>query len=244
MSETIDLVLLPPTVIGIYEDANGTGEYMPKRLRRLAPEPAAAFMDIASTVVVSDMYRAPADSLVAVQTRRGALRPGASAHNYGEAIDVDLWGDKKKGRAGTLERRGLPLTDEGKREFDQWMARHDWVCCRLDHDLGGHEAWHYNYFPDFDWARGGQTSYDDMERRLVARWSAAWGRLADTKHEQAALAASGFYRGEIDGKAGPLTRLARDQFCGAWRIADGARGTWYRRTLWIVATTPTERRWS
>lgn len=191
---------------GIY-DINGDGAKaeIPDRALWLAPAAAASFDEhLRDSVVVSDMFRSADSSLAALRAKRGAAAPGRSAHNYGRAIDIDV--------AATMERLGLKM----KAQLDAWMSRRAWSCWRDDHALA-RESWHY-YFTD------------DPAGAVYLRGSAVawWGRVMardfplafDVVRRQRALAETGFYGGALDGKAGPLTRLAIAAFGRAWGSSD------------------------
>jgi len=222
----ISLIELAPTLRGIYRDKmSGRDDFMPTRLRRLAPEVAEAFSraDQGGALVVSDMYRSPDGSLEAIRTRRGALRPSKSLHNYGLAIDVDV----------TQVMARLKLRD--KAELDRYMAGFGFVCCRLDHKRD-FEEWHYSYLPGFDFARGGSLSTDEGEAEIQRRYKADWDALAgNVAAEQLALQELRLYSGAIDGDAGPRTARARDAFCRAWELAGPADPLYYRTLALVTA---------
>jgi hypothetical protein len=201
--------------IGIYDaDGDGKREEMPSRALWLAPDAALSYGVMADEVVVSDMFRSADSSLVARKAGRGAAAPGRSSHNYGRAIDVDI-----KATMGRLAMRR-------KVDLDAWLAARGWWCWRGDHELD-REAWHYFYSPDgVDYQRG----------NAVAWWGAELARLHPlawhTARRQTALAYLGIYSGQLDGKAGPLTRQALAAFGRAWGASDDrtlAFVEWQRR---------------
>jgi hypothetical protein len=221
----ISLVRLPPSIKGIYTDKkSGRADFMPDRLRLLAPEVADAFAraNAENQLVVSDMYRSPDGSLEAIRTRRGALRPSRSLHNYGLAIDVDV-----SATMGNLKLKN-------KQALDEYMAARDFICCRLDHKRD-FEEWHYSFLPGFDWQGSGKTSSDEGEAAIQRRFKSQWDAVeADIALEQTALQKLRLYGGEIDGVSGPRMRKAREAFCRAWGIVS-TRDRLYYRTLTLVA---------
>jgi hypothetical protein len=196
--------------IGIYDcDGDGKKTEMPTRALWLSPPAAQSFAQhLADAVVVSDMFRSADSSLAALRAKRGAAAPGRSAHNYGRAIDIDV--------LPTM--RALGLRD--KAALDKWMAARGWHCWRNDHQLL-RESWHY-------YSAAGPAGYPVgavyRNGSAVAWWSAEMAAMFpvvfDARRRQRALAAVGFYGGQLDGIPGPLTRLAESTCARAWGSSD------------------------
>jgi hypothetical protein len=200
MQMLIDLVELPNTVLGCYKD-KVTGAYLPlpARMRFLHPDAAKSFLAIDAgpyRIRVSDMFRSPLESLRARAEKKGVQPPGYSAHNYGFAIDVDLdW---------TMKAHGWT-----KAGLNRFMESHGWYCHRAD-DLGGFEAWHFNYFGR-EAARylpfaGRGTRDKAVERKMQDYYGKFW--LLSPEEVQGTLKSLKLYSGEIDGKIGPVSREA------------------------------------
>jgi hypothetical protein len=196
---------------GIYDcDGDGRRAEMPIRALWLAPAAAVSYnAHLAEVVTVSDMFRSADSSLAALRAKRGAAAPGRSAHNYGRAIDVDI--------AATMRKLQLP----DKRALDAWLAERGWHCWREDHDARAREAWHYYY-------GAGPAGYPSpptyRKGSAVAWWTAEMAATypvaLDVRRRQRALAATGFYSGQLDGIMGPLSRLALSAFARAWGSSD------------------------
>lgn len=202
----------------IYTSRTGS-RGMPARLAWMHPDAADAFDSIKDRVIVSDMLRSAESSLEAVESKKGALPPGYSRHNYGLAIDIDVSNSMRKG--------GL----KSKRELDEYMAAHGFFCHRTDH-LRDFEEWHYNWL-GVGALVGGRLSSDEGEAQVLRMYGHA---LAPSDAEcQVALAKLGMYKGEIDGILGPRSRAAIAAFCRAWHVAD-TMGPRFRRTLAFLAS--------
>jgi len=215
----------PSSIKGIYADKkSGRKDFLPDRLRMLDPRVAAAFAkaNAGGALVISDMFRSADGSLEAVRTRRGALRPSKSLHNYGLAIDIDVTKVMKTLRLKT------------KQALDEYMAQFDFICCRLDHKRE-FEEWHYSFIPGFDWESAGPSSTDDGEAEIQRLYKKHWDKLGeDVTEEQKTLQKLRLYGGAIDGDPGPRTARAREAFCAAWEIP-GPSDPLYYRTLALVA---------
>jgi len=193
-------------VASIYTDKHG-GHDMPEHLSRLAPDAAASFeADLKPHVVVSDMWRSAASSLLAVKEGRGAALPGYSAHNFGLAIDIDV--------ARII--REYPGMFANKRDLDEWMAAQGWFCWRDDHKLE-RESWHYYYF-----GKGAKVQY--FGGNCVGYWNAYALRRHGADFNvsdidaQRMLVSMKLYHGPVDGKVGPLTKEAIGTFQRAYSL--------------------------
>ena len=124
-----------PNILGIY---GPNKDQFPARMSMLHPDAAAAFDAVIALtgqrLRVSDMYRTPAESLKAMQTKRGVQPPGYSAHNFGFAIDIDT----------DAMLAALKCT---KAVLDVTMQSKGWYCHRKD-SKRGMEDWHYNFLGD------------------------------------------------------------------------------------------------
>lgn len=202
-----------------------TSGTMPARALFAHPLVAISLLNvlIPAGVVVSDLLRTIDSSLRAVLSGRGAQPPGFSLHNFGLAIDIDIAATMARMRAsGARTADGREI--KTKRDLDDWTAERGWCCHRTDHELAS-EAWHYNalfLFPAMGFTKGPividprkYKATSGFGEQLIRR---IYGdQLApDDAACQRALASLGFYRGEIDGDAGPLTRTAVAAFQRAW----------------------------
>lgn len=211
------------------DEVIGTPEYsekriLPVRMRRLAPEARDSYLaDLRDLVVVSDMFRSAESSLLAIETKTGALPPGKSGHGYGRSIDLDILESLKQGDFSR------------KRDLDAYMASKGWFCHRRDHRMRK-EAWHFNHLGV---AGGGYLLDSDpytswaLERLLKEHYGEYWElTVVDV---QRALAQLRFYGGAIDGDFGPLSKQACRAFQRAWALLeDGIPGKHTQRTLSYV----------
>jgi hypothetical protein len=206
---------------------HGLANRMPDKALFLEPQAARSFdADLADSIQVSDMFRTPESSLLAVETGRGALAPAFSGHNFGKSIDIEVDLAKK-----TL---GIP----SKRALDEWMEARGWFCFWRDHRENGSEIWHYNYFGvgyQIDPTVHSTTAYLEAEIRKLYE-PAFQAMLADANAQQSALAKLGLYGGEIDGVIGPQSKRALACFRKAWDLpVDGEIDYRTARTLAYVA---------
>lgn len=206
-------------VVGIYTDGR-----LPSRMRFLHPEAAASYEHHIPGVTVSDMFRSPEASLHAIRTKKGAMPPGFSGHNYGFSIDLDVLKTMKI----------LMLT---KRDLDEWMATHGWYCHRRDHKLA-FESWHYNFLgvgtiisPKV------RTTMGYIEAKIQKYYGAELvANMTDRKLQQSQLASLKLYSGDIDGIVGGLTKEALKAFQRTWGIhANGLMSAKTGRTLAYVS---------
>lgn len=211
-------------VLGIYGKAK---DQFPARMSYLHPEAAAAFDAVQALVGqrlrVSDMYRAPADSLVAMQSKRGVQPPGFSAHNFGLAIDIDT--DAM-----------LDVLKCSKAVLDVTMQSKGWFCHRRD-SRRGMEDWHYNYLGADSAALLQHASATSTAGAIEARIQQLYGPrfLLTDSEAQAALKAEGLYAGAIDGKIGPKSKAAVAAFQQKWGLPpDGVLNARTERTLAVV----------
>jgi len=205
----IPLVAIAATMVkGIY---NCT---LPARMRWLAPDAAASFLQIGARLVLSDMYRSAESSLSAMQEKRGVQPPSRSRHGYGRAIDLDVGATLRAGGFGS------------KAELDAFMNANGWYCHRIDH-TEGFECWHFNYLPaGLQLAPGDTSTAAAGERELQGLFGA--DLLPGDAECQAMLADLRFYSGALDAATdphwfGPLMSQAVRAFQRAWFIA-GADG--------------------
>jgi len=216
-------------VLGIY---GPTKDRLAARMRYLHPVAAASFVKMNEEKVVkcSDMLRTAEGSLLARRRKKGrGLRPGYSGHNFGFSIDIDY---------GWMMRTHKMT----KRQLDAWMASHGWYCHNAPGEKRDYEAWHFNYF-------GAEAEHylsfrSDTNKRTwsnpvsqkINEYFGPWWENADDSTVQTALRALKMYSGDIDGKAGPLTKEAIKVFQRAWDLtADGAAGPKTKRPLMLVS---------
>lgn len=235
MSLVLELSHLPPTAAGTYE-VDGRSGRLAERQRFLAPEAARDFLDVIDVAVCSDVYRSPASSLEAIRTRRGALPPGFSPHNFGKAIDLALALTRLRLR-GLLHARRVTKPD-----LDAWFAERGWYCFRTDGKTGrsdaypSDESWHYNHLGrgvvvDPRW----RTTGGWIEALITTTYGSAWSAMR-VGEAQRLLRGLRFYGGAIDDDPGPLTRQATRSFQRAWALPEsGALDARTRRTLAVVA---------
>ena len=197
-----------PAVRGIY---GPNRDLMPRRALLLHPDACASFLGLEATnpLVYSDIFRSAESSLAAVQAGRGAQPPGYSGHNYGLAVDVAV--DE------TLKRHGWKYA-----QLLSFLAERGWHCYCRD-GKRGKEDWHFNFLGT---NAGRILQLVDPTRRST--WATAAELLIKTYYPDAltlspggiqqCLAKIGFYRGEIDGLLGPLSRQAIAAFARAWGL--------------------------
>jgi hypothetical protein len=216
-----------PNVLGIY---GPNKDQFPARMSMLHPDAAAAFDAVIALtgqrLRVSDMYRTPAESLKAMQTKRGVQPPGYSAHNFGFAIDIDT----------DAMLAALKCT---KAVLDVTMQSKGWYCHRKD-SKRGMEDWHYNFLGD-DSARwlasaSATSTAGAVEAKVVAFYGAAFA--SDERGTQERLKALGHYAGAIDGAFGPGSQAALKAFQAAVQLPQtGVRDAKTLRTLAVSSAT-------
>lgn len=229
---TITLFILPLLrVMGIY--VVGTlPERVPDRLRMLCYEAAVSFLSqLQLYVVISDMYRTPMDSMLAVRKKRGALPPGYSGHNFGYSIDIDV------DATIALLNAASPGLIKSKADLDQWMADRGWYCCRGDHKRG-REDWHYNHLPletmDAKSQREiaqGKGSVAALERFIQHQFGNHF--VTTPLQAQLCLHRLGLYHGAPDGIFGPLSTEALRTFQRTWALPEN--GKLDKRTMRTLA---------
>ena len=220
---TISLKRLP-SVLGIY---GPNKDQFPARMSMLHPSAAAAFEAVQGLIGqklrCSDMYRTPAESLAAMQTKRGVQPPGFSAHNFGFAIDIDT----------DAMLTALKVT---KPVLDTTMQSKGWYCHRKD-GKRGMEDWHYNFLGDDPtrWlaSASATSTAGAVEAKITTVYGAAF--KPDAAGAQAMLKKLGHYTGAIDGAFGPASRAALKSFQTAVKMA--ATGEWDIRTLRTLAVS-------
>lgn len=203
---------------------------MPWRALFLHPFAAASYIEELhpAGVAVSDMYRSAESSLNAVATGRGALPPGFSLHNFGEAIDLRV--------ADTMKRmRDLGIPIKTKRDLDLWMQERGWYCHRTDHAME-HESWHYNAFLLYP-ALGFTPSLPVINPKKYDSTSGWAEELVKKMYRdqlypndlevQTLLKKLGMYSGALDGDLGPQSKSAIAAFQRAWGMGkDGDEVTY------------------
>lgn len=226
----LSLSALPSeAVTGIYTIKGRGSNRMPDRALFLHPEAAEEFLEISDTLVVSDIFRSPESSLAAVQSGRGALPPGRSAHNFGWAIDLDI-------------RKSMALNKfKTKQALDEYMEAHGFYCHRRDHqitDLKG-ESHHFNFL-------GVGTvigpNYKSTSGWIEARIQKVYGKFFTLTpvETQKALAKLRLYSGALDGQLGPISKQAIRVFRRGWGLGDStALDANTMRTLAYVASERT-----
>lgn len=225
------LVELPSSLHGP-DDPSYQGK-VPKRARYMEPEAAAALLGLvyeAPWLIFTDIFRSPEASLAAKRAGRGAKPPGYSGHNFGLSFDIDV--------GPTL--RAAPAGFKWYPELIDLLRKHGWYCHRRDMDPVGLESWHFNHLGDqpnkyLILADERHSTWDDpIEARIRDLYGADF--VYDDAEVQRYLTKLGLYRGEIDGKLGPLTWEATRAFQRTWGLdEDGVAGTRTRRVLALVA---------
>lgn len=227
----IQLSALPNTLKGP-DDSSYKG-LVPKRARFMEPAAASALMQLISasnnSLVFTDIYRSPEASLAARRSKRGVQPPGYSGHNFGFSFDLDI--------AETLRVMKIRYV-----ELIELLRQYGFHCHRRDLASSADESWHQNYFGEE--ADGLLKLLDPQQPRtwatpLEAKIVQVYGTsfTFDAKELQAQLSRLWLYRGEVDGKEGPLTREAVAAFQRAWGLADdGIAGPRTRRVLAVVAS--------
>lgn len=227
----LDLVEIPADrVKGIYT-IGGVPGLLPRRALYVHPDAVDDFLEMADAgAVVSDLFRSPESSLAAVQSGRGALQPGRSAHGFGLATDFDVAKTMKALRLAT------------KQALDDFAAAHGFYCHRRDHKitpLKG-EGHHFNHLGDALGAyavRPNEASTAPaIERRIESLYGHAW-RDIDLTVAQAQLARLGLYRGDLDGKLGPISKAAVRVFRRGWGLGDSDRidARTFRTLVYVAA---------
>lgn len=211
-------------VLGIY---GASKDQFPTRMSMLQPDAAGAFEAVQSLIGqklrVSDMYRAPADSLTAMASKRGVQPPGFSAHNFGLAIDIDT--DAM-----------LSALKVSKAVLDATMQSKGWFCHRRD-SKRGMEDWHYNFLgadaPSLLQHASATSTAGAIEQRIQRLYGPRF-LLTDTE-AQMALKNVGLYAGAIDGKLGPASKAAVSAFQQKWSLPPtGVLDSKTERTLAVV----------
>lgn len=189
---------------------------LPNRMRWLHPDALQSLLAFTDVLAFTDCYRSPSSSLLALQTQRGAARPGRSAHNFGLAVDLDV--------ASCLR-----MTGWTKADLDKAMEQAGWLCFRADHEDAS-ESWHYTHGA----TEHGSAGVEAAIQRVYG------GQLGmGVREAQAYLTRAGMYHGEIDGDAGPLTRSALQHFQEAWKLAeDGVLGPETQRLIAVICAAP------
>jgi hypothetical protein len=185
---------------------------VPRRARFACPDVALAIIQLNDEtdgkLVFTDILRTAEASLAAVVSKRGAQPPAYSGHNFGFSFDLDL--------DATIKAMQMPYI-----ALVAYLAARDWHCHRRDGaGPDASEAWHFNYGVDV--ALADPLDHVSWSRPLEALIELRYGpQLSLTpKAGQAALAALGIYRGEIDGIIGPISRAAIGAFQRAWRLRE------------------------
>lgn len=193
---------------------------LPKRMHYVYPPAAPALREVIRSVpgiAFSDMLRDPIASLEARRTKRGVQRPGFSGHNYGISFDVDV--DQ------TLAASMLSYP-----ELVDQLVSCGWTPHRTDKKRGL-EDWHFNYL--------GMGSSPPIGSRGPQLWiEQTYGNdlSGDDAWAQTMLAKLGYYKGEIDGDFGPLSRAALMSMEKAYDLVpDGILDSLAERTLAIAS---------
>lgn len=200
-------------------DALVTTGSMPARTLFLHTEAAKRYVNMLhpNGIAISDMYRSAESSLAAVASGRGAQPPAFSLHNYGIAIDLRIDDSMKR-----MRDKGLPI--KTKLDLDNWMQANGWYCHRTDHQLES-EAWHYNALFLYT-ALGFADKPVAVDPKKFSTTSGFAEELIkklyrdqlypDDTECQKMLAKIGMYKGEFDGKIGPISKAAIQAFQRAW----------------------------
>lgn len=224
-----------PNVLGIYGTGKGgipAGDYFPPSAALLHPDAAAAYAAVEAgtgkRLRVSDIFRSPESSLMAMQQKAGVQPPGYSGHNFGFSIDVAT--------DACLKSFGMT-----KKAFDEMMESYGWYCHRKDRQRG-FEDWHYNHFgvgavaaPWLAACASSVVTSAGIEAKIVA----TYGKSFQLSNEelQTLLQKLKMYGGEIDGDIGPKSQQAILAFERAWHLPmDGRADAKMMRTLATVAS--------
>jgi hypothetical protein len=207
------------------------GGRMPSRFLFLHPMAAAAFARlerVSGGLVYSDMYRSPADSLEAMNRKRGVQPPGYSGHNFGLSVDVAV--DE------TLRARGWTYA-----ELLRQCATQGWYCHRRD-GLRGLEDWHFNWFNGSGLASRylakSKVSWAAPIEQLILDLFQAEFRLT-ALDIQKGLQKLKLYPGELDGILGPISRQAIRAFQRAWKLEESEEAG--ERTQRVLAVVTADR---
>jgi hypothetical protein len=224
-----------PGVLGIYgkRPIGGVpaGDYFPDSAALLHPDAAAAYLAVEAgtgkKLRVSDIFRSPESSLMAMQQKSGVQPPGFSGHNFGFSIDIAV--------DDCLKRFGMTKT-----QFDAMMETYGWFCHRKDH-ARGFEEWHYNHFgtgadaePWLAACEKSTVTSAGVEAKMRTVYGANF--VLDTSELQTLLKKLGLYGGSVDGDFGPRSQAAVLAFERAWKLPeDGSPDPKMMRTLATVA---------
>ncbi len=225
----VKLVAMPP-LLGP-DDADYKGQ-VPTRMRFLAPDVGPQLLRLNQDTggyIFTDVWRSADSSLAARRVKRGVQRPGYSPHNYGIAVDLDLYGIMKKYQ--------IHYPD-----IVEMMRAHGWYCHRRD-GLGPDEseAWHFNYLGDNSDKYLANVDIDRpvtwataSEARILERYGTDF--VLSPTQIQSYLAQIKIYGGAIDGNlSSALCREAVMAFQRAWNLdVDGDPGVMTQRTLAFV----------
>lgn len=217
---------IDPLPIGIY---GPNADLFPERMAYLHPDAAEAFArlqaDTGGHLIYSDMWRSAKGSLSAHSSKAGVQPPGYSAHNYGLAFDLDV--DRSL--------RSLGCTYDFL--LDR-LASYGWYCHRRDRQQGS-ESWHFNFLGALAGPILGHTDpvhhgtwAQAAELAIECRYPEITERMEPTQIQQC-LAELGLYGGAIDGKLGPLSTAAAQEFGQEWNVPQS--GPALERTLRFVS---------
>lgn len=231
----LDLVQLPiDAVRGSYTvKGYGPGK-MPFRSLfvhpSLAGQPGTAqrmrFLELLEDATFSDLFRTPESSLEAIASGRGALPPGTSTHGFGLAGDIDIDKTMRAIKAKT------------KLDLDLWMANKGLVCQRLDHRITSLKG-ESHHFHDIGGERATPRETSTAaaaQRRITALYGYAWATV-DPAVAQAQLARLSLYRGDLDGKIGPISKSAIRIFRRGYGLGDSDRldAKTFRTLVYVAA---------
>jgi hypothetical protein len=206
---------------------------MPSRACLLHPVAAASFEElekISGGLIYSDIYRSPAESLIARRQKTGVQPPGYSAHNFGMAVDIAL--------EETIHKFGWDYPG-----LVAFMESYGWYCHRRDLRSGASESWHFNYIGTNEAAkkylrlaneRAPRTWSQPIEQLIQDMYGNAF--VLSIPQVQQLLRFIRMYNGAIDGVLGPLTQEAIKVFRRAWGLPLGSGiDAMLMRTLYIVS---------
>lgn len=223
-----------PNVLGIYGTGKGgipAGDYFPPSAALLHPDAAAAYQAVEAAngkrLRVSDIFRSPESSLMAMQQKTGVQPPGYSGHNFGFSIDVAT--------DACLKSFGMT-----KKEFDEMMESHGWYCHRKDR-ARGFEDWHYNHFgigadaaPYLAACAQSTVTSAGVEAKMLKIYGPSF--KLDLLTLQTLLQKLKMYGGSLDGDWGPKSQAAVLAFERAWKLPeDGSPDPKMMRTLATVS---------
>lgn len=244
-------VTVPPEMVrGAYPIGKHTPNGMPLRALFVHPEVWPAFQRVASRIVITDLTRSAESSLSRMAEKPGLVQaPGYSDHGVGGAFDLDINATQKHGVFATRAHLDGWLLSFGFPPF-WWTPGAD----APKPNKPGAEVYHHSYRADVDMhgTMPGRSTAAMAERRML-RWY-PWLDLSTWKQPllsaQYMLKRLGHYSGALDGKFGPLSKMALAMFqralmvrswCRKKGVTDFAEGKLDKATARVLAFCAAER---